>query len=49
VRAREARCNDGGEGETVDEEREAGVGGSTRREWGRGYVPSTRDKLRRPL
>ena len=27
MRAREARCNDGGEGETVDEEREAGVGG----------------------
>jgi hypothetical protein len=27
VRAREARCNDGGEGETSDEEREAGVGG----------------------
>ena len=27
MRAREARCNNGGEGETVDEEREAGVGG----------------------
>jgi hypothetical protein len=30
MRAREVRCNDGGEGETGDEEREAGFGGEHR-------------------